>query len=90
FLMPKSWGELSRDAGPPPFTIILTGAFEPPSETGRGQLQLLTYRAITLETLKTADVNIDEEHAGRAVIDAITGLFGESDLQLGPIADLRE
>jgi len=80
FIPPQAWRDLAGQGNAPAnVNLVLTGAFEPPDEAG-GLFRLVAFDARDGATRSQAEVQIDGDHAGEAIVEAIEkvwGTFGE-------------
>jgi tetratricopeptide (TPR) repeat protein len=77
FIPPADWKHLAERGEAPDVTLVVTGAFEPPID-GHGTLQLLAFDARDGRTRARVEAQLDDLHAGAAVVGAIERL--EADL----------
>jgi tetratricopeptide (TPR) repeat protein len=83
FIPPHTWKELSGD-GPRDFaTIVLTGAFDPPSDSASGMLQLLAYDAESSVVRGSVEMPLDAKNTGSSICDALRALCIDMDADLG-------
>lgn len=92
FLPPPAWKDLvARGDSPPDVSVVITGAFEPPS-AGPGLLQLLAFDARDGHTRARVDAHLDEADAGSSLVQAfdelLKGIGCEPSLPRG-LADLE-
>ena len=77
FVPPQAWRELAGTGNAPvDVGVVMTGAFEPPSE-GRGLISLLAFDAKDGTTRAKVEAHIDEIHAGRTILAAFEELFSK-------------
>jgi tetratricopeptide (TPR) repeat protein len=93
FIGPSQWRDMSaQGSAPTDVKIVLTGAFEPPDGGGSGgTLKLLAFDALDGATRSQADVQVDGERAGEAIVDAIERVcvgFGGDTGELRMLRDL--
>lgn len=75
FLPPPAWKDLvARGDTPPDVTVVITGAFEPPT-AGAGLLQLLAFDAKDGHTRARVDAHLDEDGAGNSLLEAFDELL---------------
>jgi tetratricopeptide (TPR) repeat protein len=85
FIPPQAWRDLAGQGNAPgDVKIVLTGAFEPPDETG-GLLRLMAFDARDGATRAQAEVQVDGERAGEAVVEAVEKVWSS----LGEVGDLH-
>jgi tetratricopeptide (TPR) repeat protein len=85
FIPPQAWRDLAGQGNAPgDVKIVLTGAFEPPDESG-GLLRLMAFDARDGVMRAQAEVQVDGERAGEAIVEAVERVWGA----LGEVGDLR-
>ncbi|MGO8998817.1 MAG: hypothetical protein ACLQVI_36295 [Polyangiaceae bacterium] len=85
FIPPQAWRDLAGQGNAPgDVKIVLTGAFEPPDEAG-GLFRLLAFDARDGAMRSQAEVHVDGEHAGEAIVEAVEKVWSG----LGEVGDLR-
>lgn len=90
FVPPQAWRDLARESSAPPEVgVVLTGAFEPPTE-GPGLIQLLAFDARDGATRARAEAYVDGEHAGRAILAAFDELWSHFGGELGVVRDIGD
>ncbi len=90
FVPPQAWRDLAGTGNAPPDVgIVLTGAFEPPSE-GRGLLQLMAFDARDGRTRARVEAHIDGLHAGQTILAVFDELWEKVGGELGVVRDIRD
>jgi tetratricopeptide (TPR) repeat protein len=85
FIPPQAWRDLAGQGNAPgDVKIVLTGAFEPPDEAG-GLLRLMAFDARDGVTRAQAEVMVDGERAGEALVEAVEKVWSP----LGEVGDLH-
>jgi tetratricopeptide (TPR) repeat protein len=90
FVPPAAWKDIAgRGEAPTGISVVVTGAFEPPSE-GVGALELLAFDPCDGRTRARVDAPLDSTHAGASLVGALEQLGARLGGQLGPVEMLRE
>ncbi len=85
FIPPQAWRDLAgQGSAPTDVRLVLTGAFEPPDEAG-GLLRLMAFDARDGVMRAQAEVAVDGDHAGEAIVEAVERVWGG----VGEVGDLR-
>jgi tetratricopeptide (TPR) repeat protein len=85
FIPPQAWRDLAGQGNAPgDVKIVLTGAFEPPDESG-GLLRLMAFDARDGVMRSQAEVQVDGDHAGAAIVEAVEKVWAG----LGEVGDLH-
>jgi tetratricopeptide (TPR) repeat protein len=89
FIPPQAWRDLAgQGSAPNDVRLVLTGAFEPPDETG-GMFRLLAFDARDGEMRSQVDMPVDGDRAGDAIVDAVEKIWAGVG-ELGELATLRD
>jgi len=89
FIPPQAWRDLAGAGNAPSdVKIVLTGAFEPPDETG-GTLRLLAFDARDGGMRSQAEVLVEGDRAGEAIASALEKVWAPLG-ELGELRALRE
>ncbi len=88
---PQAWRDLAGAGhAPPDVTVVVTGAFEPPSE-GRGLIQLIAFNAKDGSMRAKVEAHLDGSHAGKTIIAAFDELWqGVGGGELGVVRDIED
>jgi tetratricopeptide (TPR) repeat protein len=91
FVPPSAWKDLAgAGQAPPGVQLVLTGAFEPPSE-GRGLIQLLVFDAKDGVTRGKVEAHVDGAAAGRTILAAFDELWSKvGGGDLGVVRDIED
>jgi tetratricopeptide (TPR) repeat protein len=85
FIPPQAWRDLAGQGNAPgDVRIVLTGSFEPPDEAG-GRFRLMAFDARDGVMRSQAEVHVDGERAGEAVVEAVEKVWAG----VGEVGDLR-
>ncbi len=85
FIPPQAWRDLAGQGNAPgDVKLVLTGAFEPPDEAG-GLFKLMAFDARDGVMRAQAEVQMDGEHAGEAIVEAVEKVWAG----VGEVGDLR-
>jgi tetratricopeptide (TPR) repeat protein len=85
FIAPQAWRDLAGQGNAPSdVRIVLTGSFDPPDEAS-GHLRLMAFDPRDGAMRAQADVAIDGERAGQAVVEAVEKVW----TGLGELGDLH-
>src|SRR5262249_34836514 len=91
FVPPSAWKDLAgAGQAPPGVALVLTGAFEPPSE-GRGLIQLLVFDPKDGVTRGKVEAHVDGASAGRTILAAFDELWSKvGGGDLGVVRDIED
>jgi tetratricopeptide (TPR) repeat protein len=90
FVPPAAWKDITgRGEAPTGVSVVVTGAFEPPTE-GDGALQLLAFDARDGQTRARVDAPLDPDHAGASLVGALEQLGARLGAEIGLLGTLRE
>lgn len=90
FVPPNAWRDLTGEAsGPPDVGVVVTGAFEPPTE-GSGLIQLLAFDARDGRTRARVEAPVEVERAGQGVLKAFEELLKGVGGELGVVGDIGD
>jgi tetratricopeptide (TPR) repeat protein len=90
FISPAAWrGIAGRSEPPDAVGVVLTGAFEPPTD-GHGIIRLLAFDARDGRTRASLDAPVDDERAGATLVDAFGQLWSGLGGEIGALEGLRE
>lgn len=91
FVPPHAWRDLAGAGNAPAeVTVVVTGAFEPPSEAGRGLIQVLAFDAKSGSVRAKAEAALDDAHAGAGIVAAFDDVWKQVGGELGMLRDLGE
>jgi Flp pilus assembly protein TadD len=90
FVPPHAWKDLAGNGNAPPdVAVVITGAFEPPSE-GRGMIQLLAFDAHDGNTRAKVELALDGEHAGKTILAAFDEVWSRVGGDVGLVRDIGD
>jgi tetratricopeptide (TPR) repeat protein len=91
FVPPHAWRDLAGAGNAPvEVTVVVTGAFEPPSEAGRGLIQVLAFDAQSGSVRARAESFLDDAHAGAGIVAAFDDVMKKVGGELGMMRALGE
>ena len=91
FVPPHAWRDLAGAGNAPSDVhVVVTGAFEPPSDAGRGLIQLLAFDARNGATRAKVEAQLEGEHAGAGLLGAFDELWQTVGGELGRVHDIRD
>jgi tetratricopeptide (TPR) repeat protein len=90
FVPPQAWKDLAGAGNTPAgVAVVVTGAFEPPSD-GRGMIQLLAFDARDGTTRAKVELHLDEAHAGHTILAAFDDLWSQVGGDVGMVRDIED
>ena len=90
FVPPHAWRDLAGSGNTPPdVAVVITGAFEPPSD-GRGMIQLLAFDAQDGKTRAKVELALDGEHAGKTILAAFDEVWSRVGGDVGLVRDIGD
>src|SRR3984957_8334976 len=90
FVPPQAWKDLAGAGNTPPgVAVVVTGAFEPPSD-GRGMIQLLAFDARDGTTRAKVELQLDEARAGHTILAAFDDLWSQVGGDVGMARDIED
>ena len=90
FVAPSAWLDIAGGSDSPRnVSLVLTGAFEPPTE-GQGTIKLLVFDARSGKTKATLEAPVDEAAAGATLVGAFEQLWSRVGGDIGALQGLRE
>lgn len=91
FIAPETWRDMAgAGQAPVDVSVVVTGAFEPPSE-GRGLIQLLAFDANDGTPRGRVEAHVDGLHAGRAILTALCELWTKMGAgEIGTVRDIED
>jgi tetratricopeptide (TPR) repeat protein len=87
FIPPAAWSNMEGVALEKEVDVVITGAFEPPSE-GRGMLQLLAFDARDGTTRARVEAHLDSARAGSTILAAFDEMCLSVGGELGFVRDI--
>jgi tetratricopeptide (TPR) repeat protein len=88
FIPPQAWRDLAGHGAAPPVSVVVTGAFEPPT-AGRGLIQILAFDTRDGRTKAIVEAPVEGEHAGASLLKAFEEILGPIGAQLGAARDIH-
>ena len=90
FVAPAAWSDLvGRTETDGAVSMVLTGAFEPPTHA-KGQLQLLLFDPRSGDTRASIEAEVDSERAGGAILGALEHVWRSVGGELGAVRDIDD
>ena len=91
FVPPNAWRDLAGAGNAPSDVhVVVTGAFEPPSDAGRGLIQLLAFDARDGATRAKVEAQLDGDFAGAGLLGAFDALWKKVGGELGRVHDIGD
>ena len=90
FVPPQAWRDMAGGGNAPAdVAVVVTGAFEPPSD-GRGFIQLLAFDARDGQTRAKVEVYLDGAHAGQSILAAFDEVWSKVGGDIGRVRDIGD